>query len=78
MLNELSQELKLNFDSRLISSQVMMLKSSIQIESEDSYSVIELSQNVNMKTWLNDQFSENRLIIKLSFKLTFWIQLNLK
>ncbi len=34
-LNELSQEFKSDIDSRLISDQVRMLKSSIQVESED-------------------------------------------
>ncbi len=56
LLNELSQELELNFNLKLISSWVRRLILSNRVKSEDWYQVIELSQNVNMKTQLNDQF----------------------
>ncbi len=55
MLDELSREFKLNSDSRLISSRVRRFNSSIRVESEDLIQVIELSQNVDMKTQLDDQ-----------------------
>ncbi len=33
-----------------------MFKSSIQVESEDWYRVLELSQKIDIETWLDDQF----------------------
>ncbi len=55
LLDESSQKLESNSDSRLISSWVRRLILSNWVESEDWYRVIESSQNVDMKTWLNDQ-----------------------
>ncbi len=42
-LNELSREFESDIDSRSISGRVRMLKSSIQVESEDWYWVLELN-----------------------------------
>ncbi len=36
-----------------------MLKSSIQVESEDWYQVLELSQKIDIETQLNDQFKQS-------------------
>ncbi len=55
LLDELSQKLKLNSDLRLISSWVRRFDLSNQVESEDLTWVIKSSQNVNMKTQLDDQ-----------------------
>ncbi len=55
LLDESSQELESNPDSRSISSRVRRLISSNRVESEDLYRVIELNQNVDMKTRLDDQ-----------------------
>ncbi len=55
LLNELSREFESNSDLKSILSQVRRLILSNQVKSEDWYQVIELSQNVNMKTWFNDQ-----------------------
>ena len=49
-LDELSWELKSDINSRSISDWVRMLKSSIQVESEDWYQVLELSQKIDIKT----------------------------
>ena len=59
LLNESSRELESNSDSRSISSQVKRLILSNRVKSEDWYRVIELSQNVDMKTQLDDQFSSD-------------------
>ncbi len=56
LLDELSWKLKSNSDLKSISSWVRRLISSNWVESEDWYQVIELSQNVDMKTRLDDQF----------------------
>ncbi len=56
LLNKLSWEFELNFDSRSISSWVRRFNLSNRVESEDSTWVIELSQNVDMKIRLDDQF----------------------
>ena len=58
LLDELNRELKSNSDSRSISSQIRRLILSNWVESEDWYQVIESSQNVDMKTWLDDQSNE--------------------
>ncbi len=39
----------------MISDQVRMLKSSIQVKSEDWYRVLKLSQKINIKTQFNNQ-----------------------
>ncbi len=55
LLDESSRELESNSDLKLISSRVRRLVSSNRVESEDWYWVIESSQNVDMKIWLDDQ-----------------------
>ncbi len=55
LLDELNREFESNSDSRSISSWVRRLISSNRVELEDWYRVIELSQNVDMKTQLDDQ-----------------------
>ena len=55
LLDELSWKLELNSDLKSISSWVRRFNSSIWVESEDLTRVIKLSQNVGMKTWLDDQ-----------------------
>jgi len=52
----LNQELESSIDSRLISDWVRMLKLSIQVKSEDWYQVLELSQKIDIKTQLDNQF----------------------
>ena len=54
-LDELSEKLESSINSRLISDWVRMLKSSIQVKSEDWYQVLELSQKIDIETRLNDQ-----------------------
>ncbi len=54
-LDELSRKLESSINSRLISDWVRMLKSSIQVKSEDWYQVLELSQKIDIETRLNDQ-----------------------
>ncbi len=54
LLDELSWKFKSNSDLKSISSQVRRFNSSNWVELKDSTWVIELSQNVNMKTQLND------------------------
>ncbi len=56
-LNELSRELKSDIDLRSISDRVRMLKLSIQAESEDWYRVLKLSQKIDIKTQLDNQFN---------------------
>ncbi len=53
-LDESSWELKSSIDSRSISGRVRMLKSSIQVKSEDWYRVLKLSQKIDIETRLND------------------------
>ena len=60
MLDKLSQELESNSDLKSISSWVRRLISSNRVKSEDWYWVIESSQNVDMKTWFNDQSNERK------------------
>ncbi len=55
MFDELSQELESNSDLRLISSWIRRFNLSNWVESEDLTQVIESSQNVGMKTQLDDQ-----------------------
>ncbi len=66
-LNELSQEFKSDIDSRLISDQVRMLKSSIQVESEDWTRVLKLNQKIDIKTRLDDQFNEKLYAIYIKW-----------
>ena len=54
-LNESSRELESSIDSRSISDWVRMLKSSIRVESEDWYRVLELSQKIDIETRLDNQ-----------------------
>ncbi len=54
-LNESSRKLKSDIDLRLISGRVRMLKSSIRVESENWYRVLELNQKIDIETWLDDQ-----------------------
>ncbi len=54
-LDESSREFESSIDSRSISGWVRMLKSSIQVESEDWYRVLESSQKIDIKTRLDDQ-----------------------
>ena len=54
-LDDSSRKLESSIDSRSISNRVRMLKSSIQVESEDWYQVLELSQKIDIETRFNDQ-----------------------
>ncbi len=58
-LDESSQEFESDIDLRSISNWVRMLKSSIWVESEDWYWVLELNQKIDIKTQLDDQFNWN-------------------
>ena len=70
-LDESSRELKSSIDSRSISDQVRMLKSSIRVESEDWYRVLESSQKIYIKTRLNNQSmnEQNSLRNKIAHQL---------
>ncbi len=72
LLNKLSQELKSNSDLKSILSWVRRFNLSNWVESEDLTWVIKLSQNVDMKTWLDDQFI---VIIKTFIELDEFIEL---
>ncbi len=54
-LDESSRELESGIDLRSISGWIRMLKSSIWIESEDWYQVLESSQKIDIETRLDDQ-----------------------
>ena len=53
-LDESSRKLESSIDSRSISGRVRMLKSSIRVESEDWYQVLESNQKIDIKTRLDD------------------------
>ncbi len=57
-LDELNQKLKSSIDLKSISDWVRMLKLSIQIKSEDWYWVLKLSQKIDIKTQLDNQFKK--------------------
>ncbi len=77
-LDELSREFKLSIDSRLISDWVRMLKSSIWVKSEDWYQVLELSQKIDIKTQLDDQFSQFKVSWMRSNEYQFLIVMMFK
>ena len=71
-LDELSWELKSSINSRLISDWVRMLKSSIWVELEDWYQVLELSQKIDIETQLNNQSISICLIVWWFYLQTHW------